>query len=83
MKTTIPLLALAALLAGCSDLSLSHCSGTAGSKERFDCEAKFKREFDTFNKTQKNESLTLKGASQDDALCYKNLRPGEKACANT
>ena len=84
MKTFLPLLTLIAitLLAGCSDLSLSHCTGIAGSKERFDCEAKFQREFDAFNKKQKGESITIKGeAKEDDALCYKNPRPGEKPCA--
>ena len=72
------------LLTGCSDLSLSHCTGIAGSKERFDCEAKFKREFDAFNKKQKSESVTFKGeAKEDDSLCFKNPRSVEKACAVT
>jgi hypothetical protein len=82
MKMAVFFLSMAVtLLTGCSDLSLSHCTGIAGSKERFDCEAKFQREFDAFNKKQKGESITIKGeAKEDDALCYKNPRAGEKGC---
>ena len=80
MKTILSLLALAALLTGCTH----HygCTGSPASKERADCEAHHKRELDSFNKKQKGEPLSLKGAlKDDDPLCYKNPKAGEKPCA--
>jgi hypothetical protein len=90
MKTTISLLTLiAAVLTGCSVNELrsygaQQCINLPNSsaQSRADCLNQNKKYYEEYDKVQKKEPLSLKGAlKDDDAICYKNPRPGEKACA--
>jgi hypothetical protein len=76
---------------GCTSQQLraygaQQCLNSQASKAQSytDCMAKNKLYYDEYDKTQKQEPLTLKGALIDnDPLCYKNPRAGEKACETT
>ncbi|MDI9334683.1 MAG: hypothetical protein QM533_09940 [Cytophagales bacterium] len=55
---------------------------TAQLGDRLDCKTRNKRVFDEFEKTQKKEPASSKGAlKDDDSVCYKNPQAGEKPCA--
>jgi hypothetical protein len=95
MKTTIYLLSVAALvLAGCSlkwvspdtyalrGLGEPRCPQTS-STGTAECVAQKKQYHEEYDALQKQRALSLKDALKDDMLCYKNPRPGEKACATT
>lgn len=58
------------------------CDRLANAQDRADCRMSNKRLFDEYDKAQRKESISLKGAiKEDETLCYKNPRAGEKACA--
>jgi hypothetical protein len=95
MKITFYLLPVVALvLTGCSlkwvspdayalrGLGEPRCSQTSSTGVA-DCLAQKKQYNEEYDTLQKQRSVSLKELKEDDALCYKNPRPGEKACATT
>jgi hypothetical protein len=83
MRNFLMLLTLVAtgLLAGCPAVVGTYACGGVATKAGRDCEESRKKELDEFNKKKNGETLSLKGALQDDSLCHKNPAAGEKPCA--